>query len=78
MNLTKYFPGSAEAKKSVIHLLVVLVFYAVAVWAVQFLGAILSIIPLLGTLAGLIIWLIRIYIGVAAIVAVLAFLKVVK
>ena len=78
MNLTKYFPGSAEAKKSVIHLLVVLVFYAVAVWAVQFLGAILSIIPLLGTLAGLIIWLIRIYIGVAAIVAVLAFLKVIK
>ncbi|MGI6580884.1 MAG: hypothetical protein ACOX1M_00955 [Erysipelotrichaceae bacterium] len=78
MNLTKYFPGSAEAKKSVIHLLVVLVFYAVAVWAVQFLGAILSIIPLLGALAGLIIWLIRIYIGVAAIVALLAFLKVVK
>lgn len=78
MNLTKYFPGSAEAKKSVIHLLVVLVFYAVAVWAVQFLGAILSIIPLLGALAGLIIWLIRIYIGVAAIVALLAFLKLVK
>jgi hypothetical protein len=78
MYLTKFFPGSAEAKKSVIHLLVVLVFYAVAVWAVQFLGAILSIIPLLGALAGLIIWLIRIYIGVAAIVALLAFLKVVK
>ncbi len=78
MDLTKYFPGSAEAKKSVLHLVVVLVFYAVAVWAAQFLAAILSIIPLIGGLAGLIIGIVRLYIGIAAIVAFLAFFKVVK
>ncbi len=78
MDLTKYFPGSAEAKKSALHLLVVLVFYAVAAWAAQFLADILSFIPLVGGIAGLIIWLIRIYIGVGAIVAILAFFKIVK
>lgn len=78
MNLTKYFPGSAEAKKSLTHLAVLLVFYALIGWAAQFLADILSWIPLLGMVAGLIIWLIRIYIGLGAIVAILAFFKVVE
>ncbi len=78
MNLTKYFPGSAEAKKSFTHLAVLIGFYALIGWAAQFLADILSWIPLLGMVAGLIIWLIRIYIGLGAIVAILAFFKVVE
>ena len=78
MDLTKYFSGSAEGKKSIIHLLVLLVVYGLAAWAIEFLGAILAIIPLVGAFTGLIVWIIRIYIGLAAIVAILAHFKVVK
>ena len=78
MNLTKYFPGVSEAKKDIIHLLVVAVLYLVAIWAVQFLGALLGWIPLLGKVAGLICWVVRVYLGVGIVVAILAFLKVVK
>ncbi|MGI6607883.1 MAG: hypothetical protein ACOX1F_02710 [Erysipelotrichaceae bacterium] len=78
MNLTKYFPGSAEAKKSFVHLLVLLVIYALVVWALQFVVGIISIIPIIGAFARLIVWLIGIYIGLGAIVAILAFLKIVK
>ena len=77
MKLTKYFPGVSEAKKDVIHLLVVVVLYLIAIWAVQFIGALASIIPLLGWLFKLLCWVVRVYLGVGIIVAILAFVKVV-
>ena len=59
--LTKYFPGTSEAKVDVIHLLVVIAVYLLANWLV----AIVRVV-------------IRVYLSVGVLVALLAFLKMVK
>ena len=78
MKLTNYFVGSEVGKKGILQLLILNVIYAVIAWVAQFLGNLLSIIPLVGSLASIIVWIIRLYMAGCIIVAILAFFKIVK
>ncbi|MGN1398450.1 MAG: hypothetical protein ACI4WG_00395 [Erysipelotrichaceae bacterium] len=78
LNLTKYFIATAEAKKDIIHLLVVIAVYVVANWLVGILFGLISWLPIVGWLLKLIKIVIRVYLGLGVLVALLAFLKVVK
>ena len=76
--LTKYFPGTSEAKVDVIHLLVVIAVDLLANWLVGFVFGLVSWIPILGWLVAIVRVVIRIYLSVGVLVALLAFLKMVK
>ena len=76
--LTKYFPGPSEAKVDVIHLLVVIAVYLLANWLVGFVFGLVSWIPILGWLVAIVRVVIRVYLSVGVLVALLAFLKMVK
>ena len=76
--LTKYFPGTSEAKVDVIHLLVVSAVYLLANWLVGFVFGLVSWIPILGWLVAIVRVVIRVYLSVGVLVALLAFLKMVK
>ena len=76
--LTKYFPGTSEAMVDVIHLLVVIAVYLLANWLVGFVFGLVSWIPILGWLVAIVRVVIRVYLSVGVLVALLAFLKMVK
>ena len=76
--LTKYFPVTSEAKVDVIHLLVVIAVYLLANWLVGFVFGLVSWIPILGWLVAIVRIVIRVYLSVGVLVALLAFLKMVK
>ena len=76
--LTKYFPGTSEAKVDVIQLLVVIAVYLLANWLVGFVFGLVSWIPILGWLVAIVRVVIRVYLSVGVLVALLAFLKMVK
>ena len=76
--LTKYFPGTSEAKVDVIHLLVVIAVYLLDNWLVGFVFGLVSWIPILGWLVAIVRIVIRVYLSVGVLVALLAFLKMVK
>ncbi len=76
--MLKYFPLTVEAKKDIIHLAVVIVAY----WAITFVAGIaaglIAWIPLVGWVVFIAEWLVRVYCGVGALVAILAFFNVLK
>lgn len=76
--MLKYFPFSKQAKTDVMHCLVVVIGYCFVAWVAGFLGDLLSILPLINIVVGLAVVLIRLYCTVGAIVAILAFLNIVK
>ena len=76
--LTKYFPGTSEVKVDVIHLLVVIAVYLLANWLVGCVFGLVSWIPILGWLVAIVRIVIRVYLSVGVLVALLAFLKMVK
>lgn len=72
-----YFPISARAKEGVVGLVVAILIYVVVAaifgWVIGFLGGIA-----LGKILGIIGWIFEVYCTIGVIVAILAFLKIVK
>lgn len=76
--MLKYFPLSQQAKQDVMHCIVVVLAYAVIAWVVGFVGGLLMILPLINIVIAICIDLVRLYCAVGAVVAILAFLNIVK
>ena len=75
--MLKYFPISARAK-TLGGLLVSILIYIVVGFLIGLGLKILSILPLIDILLGIIGWLVELYIAVGVVVAILVFLKVIK
>lgn len=76
--MLKYFPLSARAKKDVVGLIVSILLYIVVSAVLGFVFSLLSAIPLVGWIIGIIGSLVGLYCFVGIVVSILVFLKVVK
>ncbi len=75
--LTKYFVGSQEAKKDLLHLLILILVYAFAAWLINIIGGILSVIPIVNIIIGIVVKICLLYLALCVVVSVLAFFKIV-
>ena len=75
--IKKLFPLSFKAK-DVVGLIIYLVIYLVLPTALGFLAGLLSKVPILGTIMGIISWASGIYCFIGIVLLILAFLKVIK
>lgn len=73
----KYFPQAFSAK-DVKSLIIALVIYAVIAFVGGLVLGLLGIIPIIGFIASVIGWVLRIYCAVGIILAILVFLKVIQ
>ena len=73
----KYFPQAFKAN-DVKSLVIALLIYAVIAFVGGLILGILGVIPVIGFIANVIGWLLEIYCTVGIILAILAFLKIVK
>jgi len=73
----KYFPQAFSAK-DVKSLIIALVIYAVIAFVGGLVLDLLGIIPIIGFIASVIGWVLRIYCAVGIILAILVFLKVIQ
>lgn len=76
--MLKYFPISARAKKDVVGLIVSILLYIVVSAVLGFVFSLLSAIPLVGWIIGIIGSLVGLYCFIGIVVSILVFLKVVK
>lgn len=76
-NITKYFVGTQEAKKDLLHLIILILVYIVAAWVINIVAGILSFIPLVNVVIGIIAKICIIYLSLCIIVAILTFFKLV-
>ena len=75
--IKKYFPQAFSAK-DVKSLIIALVIYAVIAFVGGLVLGLLGIIPIIGFIASVIGWVLRIYCAVGIILAILVFLKVIQ
>ena len=75
--IKKYFP-QAFAAKDVKSLIIGLVIYAVIAFVGGLVLGLLSIIPIIGFIASVLGWVLRLYCAVGVILAILVFLKIVQ
>ncbi|MDO4378115.1 MAG: hypothetical protein Q4C64_03050 [Erysipelotrichia bacterium] len=75
--LTKYFVGSQEAKKDLLHLLILILVYALVAWLINIVGGVLSIIPIVNIIVGVVVKICILYLALCVVVSVLAFFKIV-
>lgn len=73
----KYFPQAFSAK-DVKSLIIAMVIYAVIAFVGGLVLGLLGIIPIIGFIASVIGWVLRIYCAVGIILAILVFLKVIQ
>ena len=73
----KYFPQAFSAK-DVKSLIIALVIYAVIAFVGGLVLGLLGIIPIIGFIASVIGWVLRLYCAVGIILAILVFLKVIQ
>ena len=76
--MLKYFPLSARAKKDVVGLIVSILLYIVVSAVLGFVFSLLSAIPLVGWIIGIIGSLVGLYCFIGIVVSILVVLKVVK
>ena len=76
--MLKFFPISARAKKDVVGLIVSILLYIVVSAVLGFVFSLLSAIPLVGWIIGIIGSLVGLYCFIGIVVSILVFLKVVK
>ena len=76
--MLKYFPISARAKKDVVGLIVSILIYLVVSAVLGFVFSLLSDIPLIGWIIGIVGGLVGLYCFIGIVVSILVFLKVIK
>ena len=76
--MLKYFPLSARAKRDVVGLIVSIPLYIVVSAVLGVVFSLLSAIPLVGWIIGIIGSLVGLYCFIGIVVSILVFLKVVK
>lgn len=75
--IKKYFPQAFSAK-DVKSLIIALVIYAVIAFVGGLVLGLLGIIPIIGFIASVLGWVLRLYCAVGIILAILVFLKIVQ
>lgn len=75
--IKRLFPLSFKAK-DILGLVIYLIIYLVLPTALGFISSLLSGVPVLGTILGIIVWASGIYCFVGIVLLILAFLKIIK
>lgn len=76
--LKKYFPYSFKEKKDVAALVVNIIIYVVAAFVAGVLMAILSFIPFIGLIIGILGSVVELYVTIGIVLSILDYLKVLK